>query len=139
MAEAERSQRAEAQGLTEQLRAEGDRRARVFNNAVKAAVAKIQNELEAERDSLEQRCGKDCSPLQFFSAYNIVNLILSLVPLFSSASLSVSLSPSLHLSLFCVLVFLGVIWPCVEGQKGRGGGGRERYRLHEVHTWVDMM
>lgn len=55
IAEAERLQRAEAQGLTEQLRAEGERRARVFNNAVKAAVAKIQNELESERDSLEQR------------------------------------------------------------------------------------
>eukprot|EP00884_Botryococcus_braunii_P007222 jgi/Botrbrau1/16500/Bobra.0142s0094.1 len=55
IAEAERTQRAEAQGLTEQLRAEGERRARVFNNAVKAAVAKIQNELESERDSLEQR------------------------------------------------------------------------------------
>lgn len=54
-AEAERMQRAEAQGLSEQLKAEGERRARVFNNAVKAAVAKIQREMEGERDILTDR------------------------------------------------------------------------------------
>ncbi|KAK9819666.1 hypothetical protein WJX72_000920 [[Myrmecia] bisecta] len=55
VAEAERSGRAEAQGLSEQLKAEGERRARVFNNAVKAAVSKIQRELEGERDALAAR------------------------------------------------------------------------------------
>jgi hypothetical protein len=37
-AEAERAQRAEAQGLSEQLKSESERRARVFNNAVKVAA-----------------------------------------------------------------------------------------------------
>lgn len=54
-AEAERAQRAEAQGQSEQLRAESERRARVFNAAVQKAVSKIQQELEAERDMLQQR------------------------------------------------------------------------------------
>ena len=48
-------QRAEAQGLTEQLRAEAERRARVFNAAVKAAVGRIQRDLEAERDAVQAR------------------------------------------------------------------------------------
>ncbi len=55
-AEVERSERAAAQGLSVQLKAEADRRAKVFHNAVKAGVAKVQAELEAERDSLEARC-----------------------------------------------------------------------------------
>ncbi len=42
LAEAERSQAAQAQGLSEQLKSEGERRARVFNTAVQAAVSKIQ-------------------------------------------------------------------------------------------------
>lgn len=52
-AEAERNVRAEAEGLTETLRQDQERRARVFNNAVKAAVGKVQRELEAERDELQ--------------------------------------------------------------------------------------
>ncbi len=52
-AEADRSSRAEAQGMSEALRLESERRARVFNNAVKAAVGKVQRELEAERDELQ--------------------------------------------------------------------------------------
>lgn len=56
-AEAERSSRAEAQGMSEVLRAESERRARVFNNAVKAAVGKVQRELEAERDELQVGAG----------------------------------------------------------------------------------
>ena len=40
-AEAERSTRAEAEGLSETLRQDGERRARVFNNAVKAAIGKV--------------------------------------------------------------------------------------------------
>jgi hypothetical protein len=55
----ERSELAAAQGLSEQLQAEGERRARAFRAAVKAGVAKVQAELEAERDSLAARC---CSP-----------------------------------------------------------------------------
>lgn len=51
----ERDERAVAQGLSVQLKAEADRRAKVFHNAVKAGVAKVQAELEAERDSLEAR------------------------------------------------------------------------------------
>ena len=51
----ERSERAAAQGLSVQLKAEADRRAKVFHNAVKAGVAKVQAELEAERDTLEAR------------------------------------------------------------------------------------
>jgi len=54
-AEAERIQRAEAQGQSEQLKSESERRARVFNNAVKAAVQKIQRELEEENASLQDR------------------------------------------------------------------------------------
>ena len=54
-AEAERNESAAAQGLSAQLQAESDRRAKVFKNAVKAGVAKVQAELEAERDSLEVR------------------------------------------------------------------------------------
>mmetsp|Transcript_2916 Transcript_2916/g.6376 ORF Transcript_2916/g.6376 Transcript_2916/m.6376 type:complete len:835 (-) Transcript_2916:499-3003(-) len=52
-AEAERNVRAEAEGLSESLKADSERRARVFNNAVKAAVGKVQRELEAERDELQ--------------------------------------------------------------------------------------
>ncbi|GAX77006.1 hypothetical protein CEUSTIGMA_g4453.t1 [Chlamydomonas eustigma] len=52
-AEAERSTRAEAEGLSEALRQDGERRARVFNNAVRAAIGKVQRELEAERDELQ--------------------------------------------------------------------------------------
>jgi hypothetical protein len=52
-AEAERNTRAEAEGLTETLKLEQERRARVFNNAVKAAVGRVQAELEAERDELQ--------------------------------------------------------------------------------------
>lgn len=55
-ADAERDERAAAQGLSEQLKAEADRRAKVFHNAVRAAVAKVQAELEAERDALVARC-----------------------------------------------------------------------------------
>ncbi len=54
-AEVERSERAAAQGLSEQLRAEGERRGRAFRAAVTAGVAKVQAELEAERDSLAAR------------------------------------------------------------------------------------
>mmetsp|Transcript_36370 Transcript_36370/g.86354 ORF Transcript_36370/g.86354 Transcript_36370/m.86354 type:complete len:710 (+) Transcript_36370:785-2914(+) len=54
-AEAERVQRAEAEGQSEQLKSESERRARVFNNAVKAAVHKIQRELEEENASLQER------------------------------------------------------------------------------------
>ncbi len=49
--------RAEAEGLSESLKADSERRARVFNNAVKAAVGKVQRELEAERDELQVRAG----------------------------------------------------------------------------------
>lgn len=55
-AEAERGERAAAQGLSVQLKAEAERRAKVFHIAVKVGVAKVQAELEAERDSLEARC-----------------------------------------------------------------------------------
>ncbi|CAL8460609.1 g138 [Coccomyxa elongata] len=54
-AEAERNERAAAEGLSEQLQADANRRAKVFHNAVKAAVAKVQAELEEERDALEAR------------------------------------------------------------------------------------
>jgi hypothetical protein len=54
-AEAERAQRAEAEGQSEVLRADGERRARVFNTAVKAAVGKIQGELEDGRAMLQDR------------------------------------------------------------------------------------
>ena len=61
-AEAERNESAAAQGLSAQLKAESDRRAKVFKNAVKAGVAKVQAELEAERDALEVRYAlSDCS------------------------------------------------------------------------------
>ncbi|KAK9842107.1 hypothetical protein WJX81_008612 [Elliptochloris bilobata] len=51
--EAERGQRAE--GVSEQLKADGQRRSRVFRNAVAAAVSRIQAELEAERNGLALR------------------------------------------------------------------------------------
>ncbi|GAB4820151.1 hypothetical protein N2152v2_007197 [Parachlorella kessleri] len=54
-AAAERAQRAEAEGQSEALKAEGERRARVFNAAVKAAVGKIQGGLEEERQQLQAR------------------------------------------------------------------------------------
>ena len=54
-AEVERSEHAAAQGLSKQLQAEGERRARAFRTAVKAGVAKVQAELEAERDLLAAR------------------------------------------------------------------------------------
>ena len=53
--EAERGQRAEAEGVSEQLKVDGERRSRVFRNAVAAAVQRIQAELEAERDGLASR------------------------------------------------------------------------------------
>ena len=63
-AEAERNESAAAQGLSAQLRAESDRRAKAFKNAVKAGVAKVQAELEAERDSLQVRYTRSaCLPL----------------------------------------------------------------------------
>lgn len=52
-AEQERSTKAEAEGLSLTLKEEGERRARVFNNALRAAVQKVQSELEAERDGLK--------------------------------------------------------------------------------------
>eukprot|EP00983_Pelagomonas_calceolata_P062053 1147121-Pelagomonas_calceolata.AAC.2 len=52
-AEAERSTRAEAEGATETLRQEQERRARVFHNAVRAAVGRVQSQLERERDELQ--------------------------------------------------------------------------------------
>ena len=56
VAAADRDERASAEGLSEQLKAEADRRAKVFHNAVRAAIGKVQAELEAERDTLEARC-----------------------------------------------------------------------------------
>lgn len=55
LAAAEQQQRAEAQGLSEQLRAEGERRAKQFKEAVSAAVGRVQAELEAERDALQAK------------------------------------------------------------------------------------
>ncbi|KAK9908874.1 hypothetical protein WJX75_004133 [Coccomyxa subellipsoidea] len=55
VAAADRDERASAEGLSEQLKAEADRRAKVFHNAVRAAIGKVQAELEAERDTLEAR------------------------------------------------------------------------------------
>ena len=73
-AEVERSERASAEGLSVQLKAEADRRAKVFHNAVKAGVAKVQAELEAERDSLEARCA--CAVLPCSQLYSIRQLVL---------------------------------------------------------------
>ena len=72
-AEVERSERASAEGLSVQLKAEADRRAKVFHNAVKAGVAKVQAELEAERDSLEARCA--CSGLRCSQLCSIRHLV----------------------------------------------------------------
>eukprot|EP00897_Mesotaenium_endlicherianum_P001056 jgi/Mesen1/10951/ME000096S10527 len=47
--------RAQAEGTSEQLREQTERRARIFNAAVKAAVSKIQSELEEERDAAIER------------------------------------------------------------------------------------
>lgn len=58
-AEAERNTRAEAEGTSEALRQDAERRARVFNNAVKAAVGRVQRELEGERDELQVCEGRD--------------------------------------------------------------------------------
>ena len=44
--------------MSEVLRQESERRARVFNNAVKAAVSKVQRELETERDELQVGLGQ---------------------------------------------------------------------------------
>jgi hypothetical protein len=57
-AEAERGERAAAQGASAQLREEGGRRARAFGDAVRSAVSRVQAELEAERDALEARCAR---------------------------------------------------------------------------------
>lgn len=54
--EAERGQRGEAEGVSEQLKADGERRSRLFRCAVDSAVQRIQAELEAERDGLAARC-----------------------------------------------------------------------------------
>ena len=62
-AEAERNESAAAQGLSAQLQAESDRRAKAFKTAVRAGVAKVQAELEAERDALEARYARSaCVP-----------------------------------------------------------------------------
>lgn len=51
--EAERGQRADAEGVSEQLKADGERRSRSFRNAVaEHPVQRIQAELEAERNGL---------------------------------------------------------------------------------------
>ena len=50
--------RAEAEGLSLTLKEEGERRARVFNNALRAAVQKVQVELEEERDGLKIELGE---------------------------------------------------------------------------------
>ncbi len=55
LVEAERAQLAEVQGVTQNLKADNERRARVFNDAVRAAVFKVQEQLEAERDTLQAR------------------------------------------------------------------------------------
>lgn len=52
-AEAERSIRAEAEGSAGAMRVEQERRARVFNDAVRAAVGRVQAGLEQERDELQ--------------------------------------------------------------------------------------
>ncbi|MEW5298588.1 MAG: hypothetical protein WDW36_001693 [Sanguina aurantia] len=52
-AEHERGSRAEAEGLSETLKSDGDRRVRVFHAAVRAAVGRIQKELESDRDELQ--------------------------------------------------------------------------------------
>ena len=43
-------------GRSEQLESESERRAKVFNNAVKQAVQRFQGQLESERDELVTRC-----------------------------------------------------------------------------------
>ena len=53
--EEERAGRREANDVSAALRTEAERRARVFQAAVRSAVAKIQSELEAERDSVSAR------------------------------------------------------------------------------------
>ncbi|CAI5527374.1 unnamed protein product [Closterium sp. Naga37s-1] len=54
-AEEAKRQRAQAEGTSEQLREETERRAKIFNAAVKAAVSRIQSELEEERDEALQQ------------------------------------------------------------------------------------
>ncbi|CAI5956279.1 unnamed protein product, partial [Closterium sp. NIES-64] len=54
-AEEAKRQRAQAEGTSEQLREETERRAKLFNAAVKAAVSRIQSELEEERDEALQQ------------------------------------------------------------------------------------
>eukprot|EP00271_Cylindrocystis_brebissonii_P004839 TRINITY_DN1675_c2_g1_i1.p1 TRINITY_DN1675_c2_g1~~TRINITY_DN1675_c2_g1_i1.p1 ORF type:complete len:983 (+),score=280.88 TRINITY_DN1675_c2_g1_i1:375-3323(+) len=54
-AEEARRLRAEAEGTTEQLREQTERRAKIFNAAVKAAVNKIQVDLESARDEALER------------------------------------------------------------------------------------
>eukprot|EP01025_Chloroclados_australasicus_P032258 TRINITY_DN32699_c0_g2_i4.p1 TRINITY_DN32699_c0_g2~~TRINITY_DN32699_c0_g2_i4.p1 ORF type:complete len:480 (+),score=89.77 TRINITY_DN32699_c0_g2_i4:123-1562(+) len=50
--EEERLQRTEAQDVTASLKQDSERRARVFNNAVQTAVAKIQSDFQNEREEL---------------------------------------------------------------------------------------
>ena len=76
-AEVERNERAAAQGLSVQLKAEADRRAKVFHNAVKAGVAKVQAELEAERDSLEARYAQPGSSMPQSSVHPVLSNDLS--------------------------------------------------------------
>ncbi|CAI5463489.1 unnamed protein product [Closterium sp. Yama58-4] len=56
-AEEAKRQRAQAEGTSEQLREETERRAKLFNAAVKAAVSRIQSELEEERDEALSAAG----------------------------------------------------------------------------------
>ncbi|GFH19345.1 predicted protein, partial [Haematococcus lacustris] len=63
-ADAERSTRAEAEGLTETLKMEQERRARVFNNAVKAAsqLREAQaGQYEARRREVAERSGNEAA------------------------------------------------------------------------------
>ena len=58
LAESARREQEEAVGRSEQLESESERRAKVFNNAVKQAVQRFQGQLESERDELSARCAK---------------------------------------------------------------------------------
>eukprot|EP01026_Neomeris_dumetosa_P031241 TRINITY_DN2479_c0_g1_i3.p1 TRINITY_DN2479_c0_g1~~TRINITY_DN2479_c0_g1_i3.p1 ORF type:complete len:655 (-),score=143.33 TRINITY_DN2479_c0_g1_i3:271-1953(-) len=52
LVEEERAQRTEAQDVSATLKQDSERRARIFNNAVQTAVAKIQSDFQTERDDL---------------------------------------------------------------------------------------
>ena len=52
-AEAAQGERAEAGHAAEAMRQDQERRARVFNTAVQAAVQRVQQKLEAERSELQ--------------------------------------------------------------------------------------